>query len=77
MRFSPLFAKEGKGRFSDGMTRELCRELLRQDTSVILTKAATAGANRNPGTKGFWIRPFNRVAAETMTLAGHDFLSKI
>jgi hypothetical protein len=22
VRFSPLFAKEGKGRFSDGMTRE-------------------------------------------------------
>ena len=32
VRLSPLFAKEGKGRFSDGMTRELCRELLRQDT---------------------------------------------
>ena len=32
VRFSPLFAKEGKGRFSDGMTRELCRELLGQDT---------------------------------------------
>jgi hypothetical protein len=34
VRFSPLFAKEGKGRFFDGMTRELCRELLRQDTSL-------------------------------------------
>ncbi len=36
VRFSPLFAKEGKGRFSDGMTRELCRELLRQDASSLM-----------------------------------------
>jgi hypothetical protein len=26
----PLFGKEGEGRFSDGMTRELCSELLIQ-----------------------------------------------
>jgi hypothetical protein len=28
----PLFGKEGKGRFSDAIMRELCSELLRQDT---------------------------------------------
>ena len=32
MRFSPLFAKEGKGRFSDGMTIDLCCEFLSRDT---------------------------------------------
>ena len=32
MRFSPLFDKEGKGRFSNRMTQELYSELLGQDT---------------------------------------------
>ena len=32
--FQPLFGNEGKGRFSDGMTRELYSELLGQDTRV-------------------------------------------
>ncbi len=43
MRFSPLFAKEGKGRFSDGMTRELCRELLGQGTRSLALIADDPG----------------------------------
>ncbi|GEM_PF-2533719 len=39
---NPLFGKEGKGRFSDGMTRELYSELLGQDTRSWLKKAKHA-----------------------------------
>jgi hypothetical protein len=45
LRFSvPLFEKEGKGRFSDGMMRELCSELQGHDTSVFLNNALSTTA---------------------------------